>query len=698
MGWTPVQTAGGDRGLCGYHGLCNSMINAMDLFGINVNGPRPSVQELQELKISTEFEASVHAWLGQLNLPAGDVPAIKREYMALNNLSEESVMMLLRLANGVYNTNFDLGVVMRGYRVRWSLTVAGELGFDESFVAATGTSRPAVGRGRPTIWLYNDRADEKAAAHTVGGVIDDNESVSSHWESFGPPRAPAAGQPLDRHPQIVRDWGLGQMVRDHVQIVYGTNGTLTANVGHFVRAATAPAEEAAPAGQTYVQLGRSNEEGADAGLGWLAEASLRQVTLDASAPVPGITYRDPRTTSSPQGTGAEVPFRIFRKVDPLNKVGGALADESGMAFFEPGRFGPVGGFDVGLGDFLLDSRERPNELALVTNIRGVSGSMSLRKLQYVERPWGCSSTTLPLFDARGGAGAGAGEGGTQQPKNVTVEIDGQPVVVPIPDEWWQIDHSNKNQGAMLLVADPTKQKPAVGTLLEALGGSVEGDKPLKEEVIWQIGLIIDACIKNNTGASASANAVPFTLPLYTMNAGLGSNGEQPTAFLEGEVVRLWRAAPDAARNNNVVILDFEGNQGAVPLAGLTAIDTAFGLRLNAATVPDEFRTDGQPVILIPGSQPPKESKTPRTPTEKKPKKLQKPKGKPKSKPKSIGPTGRTGVRTRSQDYQARPDILADLATIDRERANSIIRATGRAAGHTAADVNAALWTGLEVVT
>ncbi len=69
---------------------------------------------------------------------ADDGPAIRNDDVALNNFSAESIMILRGLANSVHNTNFDLGVVLRGYRVHWALTVAGELGFDESLYRRHG--------------------------------------------------------------------------------------------------------------------------------------------------------------------------------------------------------------------------------------------------------------------------------------------------------------------------------------------------------------------------------------------------------------------------------------------------------------------------------------------------------------------------------------------------------------------------------
>lgn len=271
MGWTPVFTRSGGGSLCGYYALRDSMVAAMDFF--RLPGRRPTVEGLQGLQASPRFGRRVDNYLGGLpdELPREDVARLRAALMESNNLESESLRILLELANEEFRTNFDLGVITEGYRVRFERRATGESGFNENFVAPTGVQQVTAHRNRPTIWIWNDGADQRRQAHEPDLRVE----TTPHWESFGPPLASRPGQASRQ--RLVRNWNLGEMTRTDIEAgVYmvteeiqsyalspkvpsspGSSpappdaGTF-AHIGHFVRPEIVPSAIDVPADHIYV--------------------------------------------------------------------------------------------------------------------------------------------------------------------------------------------------------------------------------------------------------------------------------------------------------------------------------------------------------------------------------------------------------------------------------------------------------------
>ncbi|CZR62866.1 uncharacterized protein PAC_12763 [Phialocephala subalpina] len=629
MGWTPIFTPGGGAGLCGYHALCNSMVAAMDLF--HLPGRQPIVESLQELQI-------------------------ERHAREPNHLESESLRVLLELANEEFQTNFDLGIITEGYRVRWERRDTGQSGFNRNFIALTGVQHNSQHRNRPTIRIWNDGEEERMRAHRPG------TNVTPHWESFGPPLASSrSGR------RRVRNWNLGAMVRADIEAgVYvvteeirsfqrsqrlpsspgsappSPDASVFAHVGHFVRPQVIPRALDVPADHIYVRLCRSTSYAPGVEEQTVLRASIQQIVPHESAPEPDL---DPESRSDPPwrgipvqatsaGIGRQVPFRIVRCIAVANKIGGAIADERGP------NFDALDGFNTAIGDFFLDSLSRPNELAVITNIAGIQGHVQLRKLQ----------------DLKGALG-------------LVVKTSSAPRWigdVDIPAEFYRIVLGDKSTHGAMTVNQGLSNKPTLRPLPSTLGGG-RAMNPLepKANVTRAIQDIIAKSVKPRVRARAIGG---LTLPLFTLNRAIPAARTQRTPFLTGEIVRLWDSTPD--RDGNVRILDYEGHEGSIMFDQLTAIDTAFGLTLNETQAPDEFRTNGQPLVPLAAR-----SNTTQRPPEKQC---------------GSSPAGNSA----SSNYQANHEVLAQLATLDPNEAEDIITTSASEAGRMTANVNVALRVGL----
>ncbi|KAF8859852.1 hypothetical protein BDZ45DRAFT_345986 [Acephala macrosclerotiorum] len=384
-------------------------------------------------------------------------------------------------------------------------------------------------------------------------------------------------------------------------------------------------------------------------------ASIQRIALHESAPESGLdpqgssdpsSWRDMPLTAMGTGIGRQVSFQIVRGISLANKIGGAIGDEQGP------NFDAIDGFNTAVGDFLLDSLLRPNELATVTNIAGIQGNVQLRKLQDLKRPWGWSSERVALLGSPAQAGDIVSSVNAQPPRIGDVDI---------PVEFYRIILSDKSTHGAMTVNVGKSKKQALRPLLEALGGG-KGPKgqTTKGDIIREIQEIIakSADVKPRTRAVGG-----LTLPLYTLNIAFPATRTQRAPFLAGEVIRLWNNTPD--RDDNVRILDYEGHDASIPLDQLTAVDTAFGLVLDEGHAPNEFRTNGEPLVALVSQI--------------------------STNQRQSGDS--LAGRLASSNYRADPEILAQLATLDPNEAEDLIRTTAREAGRMTANVNVALRAG-----
>ena len=396
LGFIPLSTTGGAH-MCGLHALrgsYNAARRALRPAGAPAIADISANQFTQWFN-SDEYSAEVEAEMLVIGSDRADLEAV-------DNLSLNQLRLILRVSNNSQGTNFRLGVITEGYRGK-----RGDNGgaYDHGFVAphlahvVDNTSRG------PVIWIWNDNG-EMQGLHQRG-----NTKSVAHWEAFGP--GPATGSRARR--QRVQNWGLGQEMLDDLkagvwmltQDCAGDNeDELAAWQGEFVRE-SAPRDVVGanleiPDAHRFVVTCFGRDAGNEATLddddfnnhfGIIEEESLQEIELSDDAPTApkegdGVAVsggghgNDKGKDEAGKGNReGKRTFRIFRTIEPTNKMGNPL-DQKDLE----NRF--IGGFEFDGGEFLLDSTQRVNGHAVVTDIEGAEGEVQFRCLQYLENPWG----------------------------------------------------------------------------------------------------------------------------------------------------------------------------------------------------------------------------------------------------------------------------------------------------------------------
>lgn len=176
-----------------------------------------------------------------------------------------------------WGTNFELGVVTRGYRCRYD---SGTQTWDPNFVQETTIHTLGQSAGRPIIWIYNDNAEQLHQAWGASG------STVGHWEGFAGP-----GVADTAHRVLVRNWNLATAMREDTQAGVwrvtakqaAVRGQLAVEVGAFVHEVPTPAGLQAPSGSRYMATADNRS------FGVVPKTSLIRVDLNPLAPtaVPG---------------------------------------------------------------------------------------------------------------------------------------------------------------------------------------------------------------------------------------------------------------------------------------------------------------------------------------------------------------------------------------------------------------------------
>lgn len=437
MGFIPM-TAPGGANMCGLHALHRSYNHARRALRPTY---WPAIHEISYAQFALWFKSAEYAAKVQEELdgPAGFGEDQREELMRPNYLDVSQLALILSVANDAEGTNFRIGVVTEGYRGRRGRNGGA---YEHDFVEPTNArigfdDRPSAG---PVLWLWHDNGISIGRDHSglIGG-----KAARAHWEPLGPVSAARNAINVDqRRKQRVQAWGLGQDVIDDINngvwiliqdCLGGSNNELSALKGEFVR--NSPPQNAGgagleiPGGCRFVAtcFGRDAENASglladnyNSHFGIVEEEKLLAVELSLNAPVPPPSRDGGDGDDSAGGGGAgsgddssdhgndkkaasitvsRRAFRIFRVIRPTDKTGLDLNTADPESH-------DVEGFPIYDGEFLLDSTQRVNGHAFVTNIDGQEGGARFRSLQYLENPWGLPDemevkAALPILERDG---------------------------------------------------------------------------------------------------------------------------------------------------------------------------------------------------------------------------------------------------------------------------------------------------------
>jgi hypothetical protein len=377
QGFHPIPTPGNGN-LCGFNALADSLHAARVLAHDPARGPIEKVtsKTLQTWKKGRKGPAQV--WLDaiaafrarNIGMPASIVDEQVAEFNQPNNLDQSTMAVLLDAINRHLGTNYDLGYIFGGYRVRWNFHTGS---YDNDFLLPSTTQNAshdaAPGETRPMIWLWNNNSTAICEAHRK------SNNAIGHWCGMSPQYK--ATNDWAWHRAIATDWQLEDAARDQVDTgvwvvhrAFPANGVneLPLYQGVFVRQAVPPVGLNIPVGHMYMSTTD------DANVGLVPLDNLTKIAFSSVSGAKGVVKieEDPK----------KINFQVFRAIESTDKIGAPYPPPVNAAK----RF--IDGFDYANGDFLFDEGAKGEENTSVKKITGESGRAKLRNLQSLRTPWG----------------------------------------------------------------------------------------------------------------------------------------------------------------------------------------------------------------------------------------------------------------------------------------------------------------------
>lgn len=349
-GFTPIPTSGAHL-QCGLHALAGSLKAARSL----ATAPHgPSYQDYK----AEDFERWVNDedpdWVEVMNEWRKEywyVPKETRDQMELGMrnprlLETEGLKLLLRTVNRKLKTNYSLGIIVDGYRVKWDHK---SKAYDYNYICrisaqdqGSETSKNLTGDTSAVIWVWNDNLKSQLKDHRV------EEHAESHWCAFAPGEGVRYREKsqLQKYQEMVDNWGLNDaaqaQVEEGVWVVHtdipahNRNGrnknTLHLSKGQFVRLAKPPDSLVVSEGQLYVCTTDDNRTGL------VPTASLTKIEIGAR-----LSEGSPQTAIVTGTSTEHYEFDIAKVVSPVDELG-ILIEHPVLGEFE---------FEFGEGDILL---------------------------------------------------------------------------------------------------------------------------------------------------------------------------------------------------------------------------------------------------------------------------------------------------------------------------------------------------------
>jgi hypothetical protein len=136
-----------------------------------------------------------------------EVDDILKTLRSGNNLEIMGLHLLMEVANKKLGTNYVLGFIYKGYRVRWGFP---KKKYDDDIIAHhnpidQSPSENGCGDDKPILWIWNGNLEDEFYAHRI------SDKMVGHWCSFtsGKEISPTLQSSLQDYRRKTEDWKIG---------------------------------------------------------------------------------------------------------------------------------------------------------------------------------------------------------------------------------------------------------------------------------------------------------------------------------------------------------------------------------------------------------------------------------------------------------------------------------------------------------